>query len=299
MRIFREEGSSRLRAGLRGLLPAVVTLGVLLAGFAALQRLPVSGPYPSVVVGALLYVGAIGVAVLLAAKLDRREFAAYGFDVDALWARDFAVGVASSYLALALSLVWALTRGLRDVDIGAAEVSGGSGTLAAGGLVALFAGYFLVQNVYEELVYRRIALGNFVEGLTARGISPGWSAVPATAAATVLFGLFHLPFRGSPIVAIDAALVGVTFSLAYLLTGNLGLAVGVHFGRLPIELLYGFEIGPVEVGQVVVLTQDTLAANAEVLFLRLGLTAAFLLAWVSLSYGDVRIAESVYRRDPD
>jgi len=299
MRLVREADSDRLRAGLRGLTPAVVTLGILLGGFAVLGRLPVDGPFASIVAGVVLYGGVIGTAVLLATRLDRREFAAYGLEVDAAWLRDFGVGVASSYLALTLSLAWAVTRGLREVDIAAAGVSGGGGTFVGVGLVVLFAAYFLVQNVYEELVYRRILLGNFVEGLTARGLSPAWSAVPATAAATLLFGLFHLPFRGNVIVVVDAALVGVTFSLAYLLTGNLGLAVGVHFGRLPIELLYGAELGSVEVGQVVVLTRDTLAANTEVLFLRLGLTAAFLLAWASVADGDVRIAEAVYRRPSD
>lgn len=108
-------------------------------------------------------------------------------------------------------------------------------------------------------------------------------------AGTSLFGLYHVPLRGNVVVAVDAALVGVTFSLAYLLTGELGLPIGVHAGRFPLTVLPGATLGPFEFQQALTISRNTLAANLEVKLVRLGLTCLLVLAWVALVDGEVGI----------
>jgi hypothetical protein len=83
----------------------------------------------------------------------------------------------------------------------------------------------------------------------------------------------------------------VTFSLAYLLTGELGLAIGVHAGRFPLNLVQGASLGPFTVQPVMTVTDNTLGANLELKLLRLGLICLLVLGWVFRLDGEIRLAE--------
>jgi len=212
------------------LLPAVATLVLLVAGLGLLGTVlesvtdAESGGGVLLVLGAqiALYALLIGAAVWAAVRFEHGEYADVGLDVDAAWGRNFVVGTAITVLGVSLSLGWAQFRGLRDVSLAAGGVSGSDGPLVLCTVVVVFVGFVLLGNVYEEVVYRRIMIQNFAAGLAARGASARGAVVLATAASLVLFGLYHVPLRGNVVVAVDAALVGTTFALAYLLTGDLG-----------------------------------------------------------------------------
>lgn len=304
MGILREESSSRLRASLRGLLPAIATLALFVAGLAVLGTLFASptetGSWadvlPVLVVQILLYLVVIGAAVWIGATLEHREYTAFGLNVDAGWLRNFVAGTTITVLGIALSLWWAQFRGLRNVDLTAVDVTGPGGPVVLVVVFAVFVCFMLLGNVYEEIVYRRILLRNFTEGLATRGVGTGAAVVVATVASLSLFGLYHVPLRGSVVVAIDAALVGVPLAVAYLFTGKLGLPIGLHFGRLPIEFMHGLTLGGFEVQAAVVITRNTLPANLEVKLLRVGLICALVFVWVALDRGTVRLAEPIPRR---
>lgn len=83
----------------------------------------------------------------------------------------------------------------------------------------------------------------------------------------------------------------MTFSLAYLLTGELGLAIGVHAGRFPLNLVQGASLGPFTVQPVMTVTDNTLGANLELKLLRLGLICLLVLGWVFRLDGEIRLAE--------
>ena len=303
VRVLREADAGRLRASARAVLPVVATLAALFA-----LAVPLAAVLPSAedagVGGGLLnllaqsarYAVLIAGAVWLAARLERRSYDAFGLSVDGRWLRDLAAGVAASVLGVAASLWWGSVQGSRAVDLAAWSPSGPS-ALAVGAVLAAYAGYFLLGNVFEELVYRRIALGNFAEGLTDRGRSPRFAVLVATLASLVLFGAYHVPLRGNVVVAVDAAMVGVTFALAYVLTGDLGLAVGVHFGRLPTVFMTGRTFAGVEVPAFVDLTRNTLAANLEVKLVEIGVVCLLVAAWVYATRGDLRLAPSVWNPD--
>ncbi|WP_276302238.1 CPBP family intramembrane glutamic endopeptidase [Halorussus lipolyticus] len=242
-----------------------------------------------------LYVVLVVVAIVVAARLERRAYTEFGLNVGRHWIRNFVAGAVFTVVGIAVSVFWGELRGLRDVDLAVGGGSGAGVPLVVGVVFVAFLQSFLLGNVYEEVVYRRIVLGNFAEGLTARGLSPTVATTVATAASLLLFGLYHVPLRGNVVVAIDAALVGITFSLAYLLTGELGLPVGIHFGRVLTELLYGRTIAGVAVPQFVELTRTTLTANLEVKLVRLSVICLFVLAWVYLARGELRLDETVYR----
>ena len=299
MRLLRERESGRLRASLRGILPAIATLALFVGVSVVVTDAVGTGMATagaSVVFVLLAFNGALYAlltagALRAAAWLDRRPWRAFGLHVDGRWLRNLGAGVVISLLAVTLSVGYGRARGLRTVDLGAAGVSGPGGPTVLAFACIGFLGMSLLGNVFEEVIYRGIMLRNFVEGVGARGASLRVAAIVGTAAGTALFGLYHVPLRGNVVVAVDAALVGITFSLAYLLTGELGLAIGVHAGRFPLNVLPGATLGPFEVHQVLAISQNTLIANLEVKLIRLGLTCLLVLAWVSLVDGEVAIAE--------
>lgn len=305
MRLFRERGTTRIRASLRGVLPAVVTLVLFLGGGALLgmivQLVTEAGTITEVLLVSIgqfvLYAVLIKVAVWVAATLEHREYTDFGLTVDGEWTREFAAGVVITLLGITVSLWWADVRGIRTVTLTTAGITGPERPLLLAAVFGLFICYFLLGNIYEEVVYRRIMLGNFVEGLTARGVSPQVAVILATAVSLLLFGVYHIPIRGNIIVALDAALTGIPFALAYLLTDRLALPVGIHFGRIVIEFLHGrVTRGEFNVTAIVEITQDTLIANLELKLIRIGLICLGILAWIYLHYGDIRIATTIHSR---
>ncbi|WP_226008037.1 CPBP family intramembrane glutamic endopeptidase [Natrinema salinisoli] len=308
MQLLRERGSTRIRASLRGVLPAVVTLVLFLGGTALLglivQAVTEAHSSTEVLLASIgqfvLYAVLIGVAVWSAATLEHREYTNFGLTVDGDWMREFAAGIVITLLGIMVSVWWADVRGIRAVTLTAASITGPERPLLLGAVFGLFICYFLLGNIYEEVVYRRIVLGNFVEGLTARGVSPQVAVILATVVSLLLFGVYHIPLRGNIVVALDAALTGIPFALAYLLTDRLALPVGIHFGRILIEFLHGrVTRGEFNVSAIVEITQDTLLANLEFKLLRIGLTCLGILTWVYLHHGEIQIAKTVYRRNSD
>lgn len=286
-------------------MPAVVTVGALLASGAALELvLPsaasgsLAGGVANLLVQTVRYAGLVAVAVWLAARLEERSYADFGLDADARWLRDAAAGALASLVGIGVSLWWGDVRGLRELEF-AGSVSAPDGALAVAVVLAVYAGYFLAGNVYEEVVFRRIALGNLAEGLVDRGLPPGVAVAAATAGSLALFGLYHVPLRPSAVVAVDAALTGVTFAVAYLVAGDLGLPLGVHFGRIPLVFASGRTVAGVDVPAFVAVTRNTLAANLEVRLVQLGVVCALVLAWVGTTRGELGVAASVWRPSGD
>lgn len=277
-----ESETGRLRASLRGSIPVFVAATLLPLGFLARGRiLNALNGLPNGIRGlagatsnAALYLLLALVAILLASRLDGRTYRAYGLNVDRRWLVNVGVGTTISALAVAVSVWYAVERGIATVTVSAGTVSE-SALLTLPLLVLIL----LASNVYEEVLYRGIALQTYAEGLRTRGYSAAWAIAGAAAGSLCLFGVFHL-LRG-PLVALDAVLVGVTFALAYVLTGELGLAIGVHFGRVPMGLLVqdlGVDLATLE------LPTDPVP-YLEFTLLQLGLVSAGIYLWVRVSAG--------------
>lgn len=182
MRVLRERGSSRLRASLRGVLPAVVTLAVLLAGRSLLTTvLPIgTGEIPLretwVIRGCftVLYLVMIRIAVRMAMYLDHRPFSDLGLTGSRRWLQDFAIGTGISTGGILVAIAWGTHRGFRAVDP-TIDASGPGSPLYLGVAVIIFILFLLLGSIYEEIVYRGVMLQNFIEGLHARGLSRRWA----------------------------------------------------------------------------------------------------------------------------
>lgn len=287
---------------MRGLLPAVLTVVIYMGAVQLLGRFLLATDELSgaqfLLYGCLIglvYVGMILAGVYAARTLERSSLGDFGLRVDGKWLGAFAAGVGISLLGVSISWWWGEFREIRSLDLAAAGVRSPEEPLVVAAVLVVFTGYFLLGNVYEEVVYRRIVIDNFAEGLAARGLSTGAAVGLATIGSLVVFGLLHVVYRGTALVAIDATLTGTMFAFAYLLTGDLALPIGIHFGRLITSVLGGESYGAVEIIAVGEVTQNTLAANLEVRFVQIGVVCGLVSLWVYLNRGSIQISEAIYR----
>ncbi|WP_191967083.1 MULTISPECIES: CPBP family intramembrane glutamic endopeptidase [Haloferax] len=240
-----------VRVGVGFLLIALLAVvGTLVAELLAAAVWP-DRPFAYVVVGSTVGLG-IGAVIGIGAVarwVDRRPVAEYGMRGANAWWRDLVVGVALAVVVWVAVLV---------VELGA-DVVVIVDTFRAGPegfVLALVASLILfgVASLSEELVFRGFVLKNIVEGLTGRGRA--LAAVVAVTVSSLLFGAVHLMNSGASLGStISVALIAISLGAATVLTGRIGLAVGLHLGwNVALGVLLGYRVSGVEApAQVLVL----------------------------------------------
>ena len=301
--ILESAASGRTPASLRGLLPAVLTAILYLAALQSFEplfpgtRSGFSG-VQFLLYGCLIgftYVAMILVGVYTARALEGSALGDFGLSVDGQWLGAFVIGVAISLFGISLSWWWGAFRGIRSLNLTEVGVRSSAEPHVVLAVLAVFVGYFLLGNVYEEVLYRRIMIDNFAAGLAARGLSTRAAVGLATVASLMAFGILHVVYRGTILVAIDATLTGTMFAFAYLFTGDLALPIGIHFGRLITSVLSGGSYGVVEVIAIGEVTQNTLTANLEVRLVQIGTVCILVCLWVYLNHGSIQLSAALLK----
>jgi membrane protease YdiL (CAAX protease family) len=82
--------------------------------------------------------------------------------------------------------------------------------------------------IVEELVFRGYVLTNAIEGLDLRRLSVTTTLLAAWSVSALLFGLAHP--APTLVAGIHFLSAGFLLGLAYLLSGQLGLPIGIHAG---------------------------------------------------------------------
>ncbi|HEX3762942.1 MAG TPA: type II CAAX endopeptidase family protein [Kofleriaceae bacterium] len=221
--IFVSRG--RVRAGWRFLLFAVVN-ALLLAGLqAALQAIPATAPLVTraadgtLSVSAVLILDALALAIVLgttalAARLERRPLAAFGFPVREMFGPRFWQGVLAG-LMLATSDI-AVTWLLGGISFEPSSLAVSDLALHA----AAWAAAFVLVGLVEELLYRGYALATLAAAIGF------W---PAAATLALAFGGLHLLNGGETVVgALNVVLYALFASFTLRRTGNLWFAIGIH-----------------------------------------------------------------------
>lgn len=225
MNLFFNEKEYRLRAGWRLLIQFV--LFFFISGFAALAlhslwttSLSITGAIPQLI-------GTVASIWFAARLLDKRPVSAYGLTFDRRWIKDFAAGV--FWGSLAIAVIFAIEWQLGWVTIAGWGWTSSTDYSFPVALLSSFSAMLLV-GFYEELLSRGYQILNLTEGLRYPQLGTRGAAAIATLTTSMLFGFMHAFNPNVSSVAIfNIIIAGIVLAVPYLLTGSLGLSVGLHF----------------------------------------------------------------------
>lgn len=226
-RPFWNAHESRLRALWRVLALTGVALALSRVAVLALRAagVPRQGPESPLraLVALLIVLASVG---LVARLLERRSLREFGLAIDGAWLADLGFGLALGALLMTLIFAVELSAGWITatyvLDVGATPVALGE---TLGSLLLLF----VTVAINEELVFRGYLLRTLAEGLGGRALPPRPALALSLALTSGVFGLAHLGNPNSTWVStLSITAAGVLLALGYVLTGRLGIPIGLH-----------------------------------------------------------------------
>lgn len=225
MNLFFNDEEQRLRAGWRVLIQFILMF--FLTGFITLGFSMVWQSSLSIVSTTGQFLG-VSASIWIASRLlDKRSVRDYGLYFDHLWWKDFIYGVVIA--ALAISTIFFIEWMLDWVAISGYGWSGTSNRSFVWPLLSSLSAMLLV-GFYEEWFSRGYQLLNLAEGLHYPWLGAGGAVAIATLATSLLFGLLHFYNPNASILStFNIVLAGLVLAFPYILTGSLGLSVGLHF----------------------------------------------------------------------
>jgi uncharacterized protein len=303
--LFWNRQEARLRAGWRVIL-FVVAASVASTALGGPGRRFLGGLLPVVyanVVEVVVLLLLIGIFLWMAARwLDRRPIVDYGLHLSRAWWLDLGFGLALGMFLLAG--VYALALSMGWLKITSTLVSPPGQPFIA----AILADAVVIVGIagWEEMVFRGYLIKNVAEGLYSKIIGARWATVIAILLPSVFFGWLHASEPNATVLSmVNTMIFGVLFGVAYALTGELALPIGLHFAW---DFVQGFGLGrspdPPGLGAFLVVAEGDPAARLWTGWpfpVEGGLlgTGAFVLgilliaAWVRWRRGSVRVDPSL------
>ncbi len=245
MRLFDTiflSSDSRLRAGWRLLMQLVFSVLFYIPLHLVASQL--GGQNLQIIAGGI----AITLAVWVAGRvLDKRPLRDFGLRMDAQWWRDCLTGflMATAVMSLIVLFQWAA---------GWIEFTGfGWNRASQRNFVTLLGGYVLAMAVvgfYEELWSRGYQLRNLTEGFYT-GHNRNVAGLIAIGISSLIFGILHIGNPNATLLGIVVIfLAGVMLAVPYVITGQLGYSVGLHFAWNVIQgAVYGLPVSGIRFRQ--------------------------------------------------
>ena len=226
----------RLRAGWRLLIHLILwvltpaLLDVALGG--PLARLVGSLIPDFIVIGNRIALFGLTLAAILASTwfaarfLDRRPLRDIGLQLDSAWWIDLAFGLALG--AALMTLVFAAEYAMGWVTVlDTFSIELGDTPFYIGILAPVVV--FVVVGITEEILSRGYQTRNLAEGFNFGGRHPRTALIAAWTLSSLLFGMLHVFNPNSTwISTLFLMLAGMFLGLGLVLTGRLGLPIGLH-----------------------------------------------------------------------
>lgn len=238
-KIFWNAGQSRLRTGWRVLIQLILFIVVLLGESVFIEVFGTE--WLSTILAYLIYLaGGLSLSWLMALFIDRRPYVDFGFHLDRKWWLDFGFGLTLGALMITGVFLSMRVAGWLTITKTTTTNLGLPFSLA----LLLKTVTFAVVAINEELTFRGYQLKNLAEGFTNKTINSQGAIVLAFLFSSAVFGLAHAISPNATIVStLNIIVAGLVIGLPYLLTGELGLSIGVHLTwNLFQGTVYGFTV---------------------------------------------------------
>lgn len=187
--------------------------------------------------------------------IDRRRFPDFGLHLSRSWWLDFGFG-----LALGAALMTAIF--LFELALGWIRVTGTFRTVSGLSFAVVFCTsvlLFVFVGISEELLVRGYLLTNLAEGFRwFRWLSGDAAVAVAALCSSVIFGTGHVFNPNATLTSTFViVLAGIMLASGYLLTGELGLSIGLHISwNLFQTSVYGFSVSGLRLPVTVVATEQ-------------------------------------------
>lgn len=290
------------RVTLVSLFAYVVLFGGVVVVLTVLPALgvPAEAPYTLAVNGVVSLVAA-ALTLEVAARVDRRPVAEYGFRRSRRWWTDLGAGLVVGVVVAAVSTLVGLLLGYGEV---VETLSGGeSGPFVLLVLLTLIGMTGIV--VFEETLFRGVLITNVAEGFSARGASSTTAVVVALVVSTLLFVPPHfvggVTMEGESLASATVGyfLMGLLWGIAYALTGRLALPLGMHLAYNSSNATAFAPTEPFAEGYATLLRLDFVtggyynSVRYDLVAFAVGLLAVG--GWVYATRGEVSVADELAR----
>ncbi|MFC2133161.1 CPBP family intramembrane glutamic endopeptidase [Bacteroidota bacterium] len=231
--IFWNSEEVRLRAAYRITLQFILALGIMGGIFALLGELIPGVKFEAAApwwvffaMACVRFASGIGGVWPAGRFLDRRNFGDFGFHINKEWWIDFGFGLGLG--AVLMTIIFFVQSGAGWVSVTDTFYvhNNYSNFVFPLAIVMLV---FISVGFQEEITTRGYLLKNLAEGLNLKKINPNIAIIIAWISTSALFGYYHL---GNPnatwISTINIALGGLFFGMAYVMTGELAIPIGLH-----------------------------------------------------------------------
>lgn len=216
------EREQRLRAFPRICL-FLVTYTIIFISIPVLVALSAGGLMRSAILRALLVLSTVGLILAAAKYLDRRPVREFGIRIDRRWMSDAIVGVIIGGAIPTGTVLMSYFGGW--VTVSDTEFNITTNYLREIGLAITIT---VSIAVVEELVFRGYILTNAIEGFDIRWLSQPGIIAAAWGASAILFAMVHP--APSLLQGLHFLGAGLLLGFAYLLSGQIGLSIGIHTG---------------------------------------------------------------------
>ena len=239
LNIFWNTEQNRLRTGWRVLIQLTLFIVVLLGESIFIDSFDAG--WLSIILANLIYlVGGLSLSWLMARFVDRRTYADFGFHFDRKWWLDFGFGLTLG--AFMMTGVFLSMRAAGWLTISKTATTNLELPFSLAFFLKVFT--YTIIAINEELTFRGYQLKNLAEGFTSTIIYTQSAIILAFVFSSAVFGLAHGTSPNSTIVStLNIILAGLVIGLPYLLTGELGLSIGLHLTwNLFQGTVYGFSV---------------------------------------------------------
>jgi uncharacterized protein len=223
--IFMNDREDRIRMGWRLFIQSLLFI-VIIVGRDLLTNVLHSQPI-LLIFDFVITIGAgLGLAWWMARSIDHRSFGDYGFHLNGKWWMDLGFG-----LTLGAFLMTGIFLSMKSA--GWVVITGTA--VSSYGVPFILA--FIVKIIFwasvalnEELTFRSYELKNLAENFAVKRLRPRGAIIAAFAATSVFFGLVHALNPNATVTSsLSIILGGFLLAIPYLLTGEIGLSIGLHF----------------------------------------------------------------------